>query len=95
MGKKFNSLEKTVLQKTQEIENLKKEINELKIESEKKDKLLSSIESLRLDLQNIVNTLKCKQNEYDALIDELKQMRKIINDIVFKGKWKLVKFLLR
>ena len=77
------------------IDSLKNDISKLKIDCEEKDKIINSVNSLRDDLIETIETLKAKGEEYDKLISDLKEMRKIMNQEVFKGRWKIIKWLLK
>ena len=57
--------------------------------------MINSVDVIRNDLSILINNLKDKGVEYDKLIDELTEMRNSINKVVFKGKWKLVRWLLK
>lgn len=78
-----------------EIESLKQIVSELETDCEGRDKLIKSINKLRGDLLDIVDDLREKGNEYDKLIKELKEMKKVMNQTVFKGRWKLIRLLLK
>ena len=78
-----------------DIDNLKEKIAKLEISCDDKDNLIHSIDSLREELVDIVDEIKKKSEEYDKLRDELLEMRNAMNQIVFKNKWRIVKWLLR
>lgn len=84
-----------IKRQSEEIDNLKKTISELEIENSEKDKIINSIENLRNDLSKTIDDIKAKGEEYDELIAELTEMKKVMNQIVFKGRWKIIKWLLR
>ena len=42
-----------------------------------------------------VNAIKDKRKEYDELIEELRNMKKVMNQTVYKGRWRLVKLLIK
>lgn len=78
-----------------EIEHLKKQISQLEIDCEAKNNLINSVDSLRNDLAKIIDEIKRKKQEYDKLIAELYEMKSVMNQTVFKGKWKLIRLLLQ
>jgi hypothetical protein len=41
------------------------------------------------------NAIKDKRKEYDKLVEDLRKMRKVMNKEFFKGRWRLVKFLIK
>ena len=93
--KRYEIQKKVVQNQITEIENLKKQISELEIDNCKKDEIIDSISVIRDDLVNTVEDLKNKREEYDKLIDELQKMKTVMNRTVFKGRWKLIKMLLK
>lgn len=78
-----------------EIKELKKLIDNLNITCEQKDEIIGSIDGLRQDLIDVITDINDKREQYDALINELIEMKKIINQEVFKGRWKIIRFLLK
>lgn len=78
-----------------EIESLKRKISDLEIDCDKKDELINSIDSLRIEMDKAVKDIKHKGEAYDALIAELNEMKKIMNEEVFKGKWNIIRLLMK
>ena len=78
-----------------EIEHLKQEISKLEIDCEEKNKLINSIDSLHSELVGVIDELKNKRQEYNKLITELYKMKSVMNQTVFKGRWKLIRLLLQ
>ena len=93
--KKYETQKKIVLQQLDEIEKLKSSISELEIDSEKRTELIDSITDIRTELYEVIDDLSERREEYTRLIEDLKQMKMVMNQTVFKGKWRLVKLLLR
>ena len=87
--------EKVILRQSDEIDSLKNRIKELEYECKEKDELIHSVDSLRKELSDINAELKGKKNEYDRLINELKKMKYVINQTFFKGRWKLINWLIK
>lgn len=95
-GKKKPDVRKQIINRQiDEIERLKKTVSELQISCEQKDEMLRSIETLRTDFVGVIDDLKAKSQKYDELIAEVYQMRNVMNQIAFKGKWKLVRLLIK
>lgn len=90
-GIKSNIIKRQVI----EIKELKKLIDNLNITCEQKDEIIGSIDGLRQDLIDVITDINDKREQYDALINELIEMKKIINQEVFKGRWKIIRFLLK
>ena len=84
-----------IVRQIDKIDSLQKIVSELKIDCEEKDKIIQSINTIRDDLFETVDELKNKSNEYDRLIAELTEMRNVMNKMVFKGRWKLARLLLK
>jgi chromosome segregation ATPase len=78
-----------------EIELLKLENQELKVQCNKKDEIINSVDSLRVEMTQHTNAIKDKRKEYDKLVEDLRKMRKVMNKEFFKGRWRLVKFLIK
>jgi len=100
--KKIEMKDKTIKRLMHENESLKKEnevlkseIQDLLFEQEKNLNTIMEITSLRDSLEDTLSDLGKKEKEYDKLINELKSMKKALNKEVFKGKWCLVKLLLK
>lgn len=84
-----------IKRQSDEIESLKKSIEDLNITCEQKDELIGSIDGFRNDLIDVLKDLDDKRDKYDTLISELMEMKNIINEEVFHKKWWLIRFLLK
>lgn len=93
--KKSDMKNRMILNQIDKIDRLQKTIDELTISCEEKDKIIESINALRDDLFTTVNELKKKGEQYDKLIADLTAMKKVMNQTVFKGRWKLIRLLLK
>lgn len=93
--KRLEFQQKIISRQSEQIESLKKQIKDLGLESEIKDELIKSVDSLRNDFVRDVDEVKRCKEEYKKLIQELKDMKKILNKEVYNGRWKLVKFLIK
>lgn len=93
--KKYETQKKIVLRQLDEIEKLKSSISELEIDSEKRTELIDSITDIRTELYEVIDDLSERREEYTHLIEDLRQMKMVMNQTVFKGKWRLIKLLLR
>lgn len=93
--KKYETQKKIVLRQLNEIEKLKSSISELEIDSEKRTELIDSITDIRTELYEVIDDLSERREEYTRLIEDLRQMKMVMNQTVFKGKWRLIKLLLR
>lgn len=93
--KKYETQKKIVLRQLDEIEKLKSSISELEIDSEKRTEFIDSITDIRTELYEVIDDLSERREEYTRLIEDLRQMKMVMNQTVFKGKWRLIKLLLR
>lgn len=93
--KKYETQKKIVLRQLDEIEKLKSSISELEIDSEKRTELIDSITDIRTELYEVIDDLSERREEYTRLIEDLRQIKMVMNQTVFKGKWRLIKLLLR
>lgn len=93
--KKSDLRSQIIKRQIDKIDSLKNDISKLKIDCKEKDEIIHSIDNFRDDLIETIDTLKAKGEEYDKLISDLKEMRKIMNQEVFKGRWKIIKWLLK
>lgn len=93
--KKYETQKKIVLRQLDEIEKLKSSISELEIDSDKRTELIDSITDIRTELYEVIDDLSERREEYTRLIEDLRQMKMVMNQTVFKGKWRLIKLLLR
>ena len=60
-----------------------------------KEKLIYSITILQNNFIEVLDDLKKQREEYNKLIAELMEMKNTMNEIVFKKKWKLIRFLMK
>lgn len=93
--KKSDLKNQVILRQVDKIDSLQKKVSDLEIDNAKKDEIINSINALRDDLFTTVNELNGKSEKYDELLAELMQMRKVMNQTVFKGRWKLIRLLLK
>lgn len=87
--------QKIITRQSEQIENLKFEIEKLTLECQKKDEIINSVTPLRNELTENINKVKEYKKQYSELIDELKKMKKIVDQTLYKGRWKLVKHLIK
>ena len=78
-----------------EIRDLKNKINTLQVESERKNELIHLVDTLTTDLQNEIEEIYNLKERYRVLINELNLMMKIFNTKIFKGRWKLIRLLMK
>lgn len=87
--------EKLISRQSEQIESLKSEIEKLKIECKEKDAIINSVDSLRSELEKDIAEIKENKKKYKELINELRTMKTILNQKVYRGRWALIKFLIK
>lgn len=104
--KRSDIKDRTIARQAKEIESLKTKISKLESICNEKDAIIAakenesaefaaSIESLRSELKANVGELKQKSEEYDENLAEIKRMKKVFNEELFKGRWNLVRLLVK
>lgn len=93
--KRLEFQSKIISKQSQEIENLKSQIETLKLKCEEKDEIIMSVEPLRKELTESIKKHKELRIEYENLVKELRIMKKVVNETVYKGRWRLIKFLIK
>lgn len=78
-----------------QIESLKSQVEKLELELAEKNKLIDSITPLRDELSKNISEIKEHKEEYKRLVDEVRKMKEIMNQTIYKNRWKLIKFLLK
>ena len=93
--KRLEFQNKMISRQSEQIDSLKLEIEKLKSKCDEKDKIINSVTPLRNELIENINEIKKHKKEYKMLIEELKKMKKIINQTVYKGRWRLIRLLIK
>ncbi len=93
--RKIEFQEKLIKRQSEQIEELKLQNQKLELKCKEKDEMINSVSFLREELKQNVAEIKKHKEEYKSLVDELKNMREIVNKEVYKGRWKLVRFLIK
>lgn len=93
--KRLEFQEKIISRQSKQIESMKLEIENLKIECQKKDEIIKSVDFLKSELSENVIEIKKYKEQYKKLIKELRNMKTILNQEVYRGKWGLIKFLIK
>ena len=93
--KRIDLKDRIIKRQDDEIESLKNKISSLEIDNKEKDEIIGLIDSLRVEMTEVVNELKDKSKEYDKLLADLFQMRKVMNEELFNGRWSIIKLLMK
>lgn len=93
--KRSDMKDRIIKRQSEEIDSLKSKIERLNLDSDKKDELIMSVESFRNEMDEILKDIDDKRDKYQNLVDELFEMRKAMDEEVFNGRWKLVRWLIK
>ena len=93
--KKYEFQKRMASRQASQIEELKIQIDELKKICKEKDEVIDSVGLLKNELTEDIADFKKQKDEYKKLVIELKKMKRVINETVFKGRWKIIKFLIK
>ena len=93
--KKLEVQQKIISRQSKQIEDLESQVQKLKLELKDKDEIINSITPLRNKLlKSVADADDCKR-QYKELVNELRKMKDVFNQEVFKGRWRLVKLLIK
>jgi archaellum component FlaC len=93
--KKLEFQQKIISRQSKQIEDLKLQVAKLELELKEKNEVISSVDHLRNELSKDIAEVKGYKKEYKKLINELRKMKEIMNQEVYKGLWKLIRFLIK
>lgn len=93
--RKLEFQENLIKRQSEEIKSLNTQIEELNLKCDEKDRIIHSVASLKKELSDNVSEIKKHKEEYKGLIDELRKMKAVMNQEVFKGRWRLIKLLMK
>lgn len=91
--RKIEVQQRVIETQTDEIERLKAKINELEIEESQRDAIIELADDVRDEMDGIIAELKEQKEKYEDLFSELLEMRNVMEEMVFNGKYKLLKRL--
>ena len=92
---KIDLQQKMISHQSQQIEDLKQQVIKLQLEIEEKNKIINSVAHLREELAENVDEAKKYKEESKGLMQELRKMKDVMNRTVFKGRWRLVRLLIK
>lgn len=93
--KRYETQRKIVSRQLEQIKSLELEIEELEKRCKEKDDIINSVEPMRNELMQSVAEIKECKKEYKSLIEEVKKMKTIMNQDLYKGRWWLIRFLIK
>ena len=92
---KIKLQEKMISIQSEQIENLNAQVVELRLKIEEKDNIINSVSDLKDELIQKNKDIDKYKEEYRGLVDELRQMKEILNQTVYRGRWRIIKFLIK
>lgn len=95
LEKKYDLMQKRNDRQNKQIDALSQKIYDLEIANKEKQAMLDSLKSIRKDWKDSLDAICVQRDEYQKLIFELKEMKAVMNKTVFKGKWKLIRLLMK
>ena len=93
--KRIEFQQKMISRQSKQIEELELQVRNLKLEIEEKNKIINSTSSLRDEMAKNVADIEEHKMKYKELVDEVRKMKDVINQEVYKGRWWLVKLLIK
>lgn len=93
--KKIDFQQNVISRQSKQIEELKLQNEILKLKIQEKDEFINSVSSLKDELIKDSAEVKKYKKEYKKLIDEVRKMKDILNQTIYKGRWRLIKLLLK
>lgn len=93
--KRLEAQNKIISRQSNEIESLNAEIVKLRLQIEEKDIVINAIEPMKKELAENIAEVKKHKEEYKILIQELKKMKEIVNQEVYRGRWKIIRLLMK
>ena len=93
--KRLDFQQKVISRQSEQIDELKSEIEKLGQKLKEKDDLINSVEPMRIEMIENIEEHRRLKKEYKDLIQELKKMKEVINTTVYKGRWRIIKFLIK
>lgn len=93
--KRLDFQQNMISRQSEQIEDLKSQIEKLKLELKEKDEIINSVTPLKNELAKEVSEVKEYKKSYKELIQELRKMKDIMNQEVYKGRWWLVRLLIK
>lgn len=93
--KKQDLKSRTIQRQANQIKDMQKEIDRLETRCKEQEKELGSMAYMHDEMASLISELREKVKEYNSYLDEIKKMKAVFNKDLFKGRWNLVKFLVK
>lgn len=93
--RRLESRNRTIRSQADNINKLREEIDKLSISLAEKDELIMSVDFLYNEINEALEEIKEERDRYRKLNADLLEMRKIMNKEVFRGRWNLIRLLMR
>lgn len=93
--KRLEMQNKLISRQSEQIKDLEQQVRDLQLEIEEKNKVIFSIEPMRKEMAEHIAEVKRRKVEFESLTNELRKMEETINETVYKGRWNIVKLLIK
>ena len=93
--KRLDFQQKMISRQSEQLEDLKLQVEKLEQKLKEKDGIINYVQPMRIEMTENIKEYRKLKNEYRRIIDELKKMKEIMNQEVYRGKWRLVRWLIR
>lgn len=93
--KRLEMQNKLISRQSEQIKDLEQQVRDLQLEIEEKNKIINSIEPMREEMAKHIAEVKKRKVEFESLTNELRKMKDVLNETIYKGRWNIVKLLIR
>ena len=93
--KRLDFQQKMISRQSEQLEDLKLQVEKLEQKLKEKDGIINYVQPMRIEMTENIKEYRKLKNEYRRIIDELKKMKERMNQEVYRGKWRLVRWLIR
>lgn len=93
--KKQDLKSRTIQRQANQIKDMQKEINRLETRCKEQEEEIGSMAYMHDEMASLISELREKVKEYNSHLDEIKKMKAVFNKDLFKGRWSLVKLLVK
>lgn len=93
--KRLEMQNKLISRQSEQIKDLEQQVRDLQLEIEEKNEVIFSIEPMREEMAKHIAEVKKRKVEFESLTNEVRKMKEVLNETVYKGRWNLVKLLIK
>ena len=93
--RQYKFQKKLTERQSEKIKNLETKIQELELKCKEKDELINSVKPFKDELTETITQMRKHKKEYKELLEELREMKEVIDQEVYKGRWRIIKLLIK